>query len=192
MNVLNMLNTKYIIQPDDKKQPSVYPNMKALGNAWFVEEIKQVENADAEIDALTDFSPETTAVVDERFSKYLDSFKPGRDSSAQIQLIKYAPNNLQYQSSTSKDQLAVFSEIYYDKGWNAYVDGILTPHFRVNYVLRGMIVPAGKHLVEFKFEPKVFAVGEKISLASSILLILLVIGGGVWEIRKLLQKPATH
>ena len=192
MSVLNMLNTKYIIQPDDKKQPSVYPNMKALGNAWFVEEIKQVENADAEIDALTDFSPETTAVVDERFSKYLDSFKPGRDSSAQIQLIKYAPNNLQYQSSTSKDQLAVFSEIYYDKGWNAYVDGILTPHFRVNYVLRGMIVPAGKHLVEFKFEPKVFAVGEKISLASSILLILLVIGGGVWEIRKLLQKPATH
>ena len=192
INVLNMLNTKYIIQADDKKQPSVYPNMQALGNAWFVEEIKQVENADAEIDALTDFNPETTAVVDERFIKYLDGFKPGRDSTAQIKLIKFAPNDLQYQANTSKDQLAVFSEIYYDKGWNAYVDGILTPHFRVNYVLRGMIVPAGKHLVEYKFEPKVFAVGEKISLASSILLILLVIGGGVWEIRKLLQKPASH
>jgi hypothetical protein len=192
MNVLNMLNTKYIIQPDDKKQPSVYPNMKALGNAWFVEEIKQVKNADEEINTLSDFNPETAAIVDERFNKYLDGFTPAFDSTARIKLIQYAPNHLQYQVNTNKDQLTVFSEIYYDKGWNAYVDGVLTPHFRVNYVLRGMIVPEGKHLVEFKFEPKVFAVGEKISLASSLLLILLVIGGGFWEIRKVLQKPAVH
>ncbi len=190
MNVLNMLNTKYIIQADDKKQPSVYPNMKALGNAWFVYEIKWVKNADEEIDALNDFNPEKTAVVDERFSKYLDNFKPAFDSAAQIKLIKYAPNDLQYQVNTNSEQLAVFSEIYYEKGWNAYVDGVLTKHFRVNYVLRGMIVPTGKHLVEFKFEPKVFAVGEKISFASSLLLILLVIGGGIWEIRKVLQKPS--
>jgi uncharacterized membrane protein YfhO len=192
MSVLNMLNTKYIIQADDKKQPSVYPNMKALGNAWFVEEIKQVKNADEEIEALTDFNPETTAVVDERFRKYLDGFQPSMDSSAQIKLIKYAPNNLQYQANTSNDQLTVFSEIYYDKGWNAYVDGTLTPHFRVDYVLRAMIIPEGKHLIEFKFEPKVFAVGEKVSLASSLLLILLVIGGGFWEIRKGLQKPESN
>ncbi len=141
MDVLNMLNTKYIIQADDKKQPSVYPNMKALGNAWFVTEIKMVKNANEEIDALTDFNPETTAVIDDRFSKYIDGFTPSFDSTALIKLIKYAPNNLQYQVNTNKDQLAVFSEIYYDKGWNAYVDGTLTPHFRVNYVLRGMVIP---------------------------------------------------
>lgn len=188
MSVLNMLNTKYIIQPDDKKQPTVYPNMQALGNAWFVSEIKMVKNADEEIDALTDFNPEKTAVVDERFGKLLQNFTLAYDSSAMIKLISYAPNNLQYQVNTSKDQLAVFSEIYYDKGWNAYVDGTLTPHFRVNYVLRGMIVPAGKHLVEFKFEPKVFKVGEKVSFASSLLVILLVLGVGFYEIRNYFKK----
>ena len=188
MDVLNMLNTKYIIQADDKKQPSVYPNMKALGNAWFVTEIKMVKNANEEIDALTDFNPETTAVIDERFSKYINGFTPSFDSTALIKLIKYAPNNLQYQVNTNKDQLAVFSEIYYDKGWNAYVDGTLTPHFRVNYVLRGMVIPQGKHLVEFKFEPRVFRVGEKISLASSLLLIFLVIGGFSLEIKKVLKS----
>jgi uncharacterized membrane protein YfhO len=90
--------------------------------------------------------------------------------------------------NTKKDHLAVFSEIFYDKGWNAYVDGTLTPHFRVNYVLRGMVIPQGKHLVEFKFEPRVFRVGEKISLASSLLLIFLVIGGFSLEIKKALKN----
>jgi hypothetical protein len=188
MSVLNMLNTKYIIQPDDKKQPTVYPNMQALGNAWFVSEVKRVKNADEEIDALTDFNPEKTAIVDERFSKYLEGFTPQPDSTSRIKLISYAPNNLQYQVNTDKDQLTVFSEIYYDKGWNAYVDGVLTPHFRVNYVLRGMIVPAGKHLVEFKFEPKVYKVGEKVSFASSLLVILLVLGVGFYEIRNYFKK----
>jgi hypothetical protein len=188
MNLLNMLNTKYIIQADDKKQPTVYPNMKALGNAWFVKEIKQVQNADEELQAMTDFKPETTAIVDQRFNKYLKNFTPVYDSTALIKLIKYAPNNLQYQVNSDKDQLAVFSEIYYDKGWNAYVDGALTPHFRVDYVLRGMIVPAGKHFVEFKFEPKVFKLGEKISFASSLLVILLVLGFGLYEIRNYFKK----
>ena len=100
MSVLNMLNTKYIIQPDDKKQPTVYPNMKALGNAWFVREIKWVKNADNEIDALTDFKPEVTAVVDERFNKILNGFTPAYDSTAKIQLITYAPNHLKYQTNT--------------------------------------------------------------------------------------------
>jgi hypothetical protein len=188
MSVLNMLNTKYIIQPDDKKQPSVYPNMKALGNAWFVSEIKMVKNADEEIDALSDFKPEVTAIIDERFTKTLNGFRPEYDSTAKIQLITYAPNHLKYQTNTKSDQLAVFSEIYYDKGWNAYIDGTLTPHFRVNYVLRGMIVPAGKHLVEYKFEPKVFKIGEKISFASSLLVILLVLGIGFYEIRNYFKK----
>jgi hypothetical protein len=188
IQVLNMLNTRYIIQPDQDNRPSVTPNMGALGNAWFVPEIKTVDNADEELAALTDFDPAETAVVDRRFEKYLEGFTPQVDSVAAIRLIEYQPNDLKYQSNTKKDQLAVFSEIYYDKGWNAYVDGEKVPHFRVNYVLRAMIVPAGKHLIEFKFEPRVYEVGEKISFASSLLLILIVLGYAGMEIRKYFRK----
>ncbi len=119
---------------------------------------------------------------------HLEGFAPEFDSLAQIQLIDYKPNHLQYQSSSQKDQLAVFSEIYYDKGWNAYIDDELIPHFRVNYVLRAMIVPAGDHKIDFKFEPKVYYIGEKISFASSLLVILLVVGYGIFEIRKYFRK----
>ncbi len=184
MAVLNMLNTKYIIQPDENKQPAVSPNMQALGNAWFVQEIKWVKNADEELDALSDFNPAKTAVIDERFETDLKGYTSIMDTAALIRLIEYAPNDLKYQVNTLKDQLAVFSEIYYPKGWNAYVDGELKTHFRVNYVLRGMIVPAGKHLVEFKFEPKAYNIGEKISFASSLLVILLVLGYIGFEIKK--------
>ena len=188
MDVLNMLNAKYIIQPDENKNLTVIPNTQALGNAWFVEDIKFVKNADEELDALSDFNPEKTAVIDERFRTELNSFSPEYDSTALIKLIEYEPNDLKYQVNTNKDQLTVFSEIYYPKGWNAYIDGELTPHFRANFVLRAMIIPAGKHLVEFKFEPTAYNVGEKISLASSLLLILLVIGYGVFEIRNYFSK----
>lgn len=188
MDVLNMLNAKYIIQPDENKNLTVMPNTQALGNAWFVEDIKFVKNADEELNALSDFDPKKTAVIDERFKTELDSFSPEYDSTALIKFIEYKPNDLKYQVNTSKDQLTVFSEIYYPKGWNAYIDGKLTPHFRVNYVLRAMIIPAGKHLVEFKFEPTAYNVGEKISFASSLLLILLVIGYGVFEIRNYFGK----
>jgi len=188
MNVLNMLNTKYIIQPDKNKKPSAQINMAALGNAWFVEDYHIVNNADEELEALNDFDPTELAIVDKRFTKYLDGYTPLLDSTGAIKLIEYKPNALKYQTNTTKDQLAVFSEIYYDKGWNAYVDGILTPHFRANYVLRAMIIPKGKHMVDFKFEPKVFIIGEKVSLATSMLLIILALGYGVFEIRKYLRK----
>jgi hypothetical protein len=188
MNVLNMLNTKYIIQSDKNKKPSASINIAALGNAWFVENFTLVNNADEELAALDDFDPEKVAIVDKRFTNDLEGFSPSRDSTASIKLIEYAPNHLKYQSNTKKDQLVVFSEIYYDKGWNAYVDGVLNPHFRANYVLRAMVLPEGKHLVEFKFEPSVYKVGEKVSLASSLLLIILVLGYCVFEIRKYLRK----
>ncbi|MCD4665939.1 MAG: YfhO family protein, partial [Bacteroidales bacterium] len=188
MNVLNMLNTKYIIQPGENKNLTVMPNTQALGNAWFVEDIEFVSNADEELNALSDFNPEDIAVIDERYKTELDGFSPEYDSSALIKMIEYKPNDLKYQVNTKKDQLAVFSEIYYPKGWNAYVDGKLTTHIRANYVLRAMIIPAGKHMVEFKFEPTVYKVGEKISFASSLLLVILVIGYGVFEIRNYLSK----
>ena len=173
MPVLNMLNAKYFIVGDDG---GVLLNPKALGNAWFVNEYKLVANADSEITALGNFNPAETAIVDKRFSDQLNGFTPHTDSTQTITLTSYEPNYLVYQSKATSEQLAVFSEIYYDKGWNAYVDGKLTPHFRCNYVLRAMRVPAGEHKIEFKFEPSVFNSGEKISLAASALLLLMVAG----------------
>jgi hypothetical protein len=168
MAVLNMLNTKYFITPKGQAQQ----NPAAMGNAWFVNEINSVANADAEIAALNSFNPANTAIVDIRFSEY---FINGLDNSVtSISLSEYKPNYLKYNSDSQKEGIAIFSEIYYDKGWNAYVDGELKPHFRANYVLRGMQIPAGKHVVEFKFEPAVYHVSERIALASSIVLLLLL------------------
>ena len=183
--VLNMLNTKYFITPDQQGRPSVRRNPLALGNAWFVEEVKMVDNADEELAFLNDdaFNPERVAVIDKRFEDELSGFTPSRDSSAIIYFDEYKPNYLKYETESSKDQLAVFSEIYFANGWNAYIDGELKPHWRANYVLRSMIIPSGEHTVEFKFEPKIYYTGEKISLAGSILLILFVIGGVVVDTR---------
>ncbi len=184
MSVINMLNTKYIIVPGDKNQPMPYPNRDALGNAWFVNEYKLVANPDSEITALRNFNPATTAIVDKRFESDLAGFKSSSDSSGTIKLTAYQPNDLKYESNSSAEGLAVFSEIYYANGWNAYVDGKLTPHFRVNYVLRAMRLPAGKHNVEFKFEPTIIATGEKISMASLVLLILACGGAAFLEFKK--------
>jgi uncharacterized membrane protein YfhO len=107
-----------------------------------------------------------------------------------IRLDQYAPNDLQYSYKTKNNGFAVFSEIYYPKGWNAYLDGKLTPHFWCDYVLRAMILPAGEHKVEFRFEPKVYVTGEKISLASSVVLILLVLGFGAFEVWKRVRSAS--
>ena len=147
MAVLNMLNTKYFIS----QQGQVQQNPGAMGNAWFVNNVNIVANADAEIAALNGFNPDSTAIVDVRFSEQIiDNLD---NSNTAINLEEYKPNYLKYASSSTKDGIAIFSEIFYDKGWNAYIDGKLKAHFRANYVLRGMQIPAGNHLVEFKFEP---------------------------------------
>jgi hypothetical protein len=182
--VLNMLNTKYIIIPEKNNQTAVFPNQNALGNAWFVNNFNLVENADAELGSIHKFNPKETAIINKKFAEDLKGFIPGRDPSDAILLEHYAPNDLLYSYKSKNKGLAVFSEIYYPKGWNAYVDGKLMPHFQTDYVLRAMILPAGDHKVEFKFEPKVYRVGEKISLISSIILILIVIGLAFVEIRK--------
>jgi hypothetical protein len=181
--VLNMLNTKYIIIPDNNHQPSVFPNPNAFGNAWFVQNFNLVENADAELGSIHKINPKETAIISKKFAEDLKGFNPGRDPSDAIVLEHYAPNDLLYNYKSKNNGLVVFSEIYYPKGWHAYVDGKLTPHFQTDYVLRAMILPAGEHKVEFKFEPSVYRVGEKISLISSIILILVVIGLAAVEIR---------
>lgn len=186
--VFNMLNTKYfIISSPETKQPIPQINPDACGAAWFVKEVKLVANADSEMTALSNFDPLRTAVVDKRFADYLKGFSPHPDSLASIKLVQYEPNYLKYKSNSTTEQFAVLSEIYYEKGWNAYVDGKPVPHIRVNYVLRGMRVPAGKHLIEFRFEPKVYQTGERIALVSSSILLLLLAGLVFTEVRKFLS-----
>ena len=125
----------------------------------------------------------TTAIIDKRFESSLKGRDFVSDYSAQIKLEEYAPNRLKYNYQANKDQLAVFSEVYYDKGWNAYLDGEKVPYVRANYILRAMELPSGTHSIEFKFEPKVWMIGEKVSFASSLLLILLLIGAVVQQLR---------
>jgi len=182
---LNMLNTKYIIY-----NPEAAPllNRNALGNAWFVDNYKLVANADSEIAAIKNFNPSTTAIIDKRFESTVSNYKNKKDSASMITLLSYQPNDLVYQSKTSKEQLAVFSEIYYDKGWNAYIDGKITPYVRTNYVLRAMIVPSGEHKIEWKFEPVAYYAGENIALIFNILLIVAVIGGLYVEIKNSKKK----
>jgi MFS family permease len=183
--VIKMLNTKYlIINPNGA--PIQDPN--ALGNAWFVNNFEIVENADEEIAALEGINPGSKAIVDKRFSEFVEGKTFTKDANGMIELIEYQPNNLKYKTKTATEQLAVFSEIYYDKGWDAYIDGEKVPHFRVDYILRALTIPAGEHTVEFKFEPKSYYVGNKISMASSILLLLAIAGFAFSEFRKRKKK----
>ncbi|NLA23582.1 MAG: YfhO family protein, partial [Bacteroidales bacterium] len=170
-SILNMLNTKYfIINPEMRP----IKNNKALGNAWFVKDFSWVDDANEEILAMRDLNTADEAVVDVRYENILKDFKPKYDSSANIKLISYAPNRLKYESNATSAQLAVFSEIFYSKGWKVYVDGEETPHFRANYVLRSMIVPEGKHEIEFVFDPKSYKTGNMISYISSAIILILI------------------
>ncbi len=172
-SVLDMLNTKYFILADTLGRPFVEENQGALGHAWFVNGVSFVENADAEINALTAFRPEQTAIIDDEFRNQVDLMKiMGIGDQGTIYLTNYRPDHITYQTNNTTERLAVFSEIYYDKGWNAYINGKPINHFRANYVLRAMQIPAGSHKIEFKFEPKAYKIGETISLISSILLVL--------------------
>lgn len=173
LSVINMLNTKYFIY--DLSQPPL-PNNHALGNAWFVKTAKVVASADQEVTAIKSFDPKSTAIVNKSFEKDLSGFSSG-SGEGEIKLTEYQPNYLKYEASVnSGSQLAVFSEIFYPKGWKSFIDGKETPHIQADFVLRGLVIPAGKHQVEFKFEPSSYYLGNKVSLASSILL-LLAIGG---------------
>ena len=139
--------------------------------------------ADEEVTSLKNFDPKTTAIVNRSFEKELNGYQTG-SGSGEIKLTGYQPNYLKYEATVnSGPQLAVFSEIYYPKGWKSFVDGKETEHFQVNFVLRAMVIPAGKHQVEFKFEPASYHLGNKISLASSILLLLAITGYFVYVIK---------
>ncbi|WP_369998186.1 YfhO family protein [Winogradskyella sp.] len=188
MNVLNMLNTKYIIA---EEQGTVFPytNTDANGNAWFISTLKQLPNANAEINALDSLDTKSVAVTTmSDFSSKPETVRYEVDSSAVIRLKEFKPNYLKYESNNSNDGFAVFSEIYYGNGWNAYIDGELQTHIRVNYVLRGMEIPAGNHTIEFKFEPEVVETGSTIALASSAIFGVLLLLGIFYGFKKIKKK----
>lgn len=168
LQVLNMLNLKYLIF-NKEYQPIINPY--ANGNAWFVQKIHLAPNADEEMRLLGNIDTKTELVADQSYASLLPTaIQP--DSTARIELIHYAPNHLIYSFNSNTDQVAIFSEIYYDKGWNAYINGQKVPYIRANYLLRAMPLKAGMYNIDFKFEPRSYAVGNVIALISSIILIL--------------------
>jgi hypothetical protein len=183
IEVLNMLNVKYIIQTDSTGAAFPVQNPNANGNAWFVKELKAVNSADEEMKSLDKLNTKNVAVFNDfDFGSKIKDGGLNRkfDKSGTIKLDIYKPNYIKYTSNNSSDGLAVFSEIYYEKGWNAYINDKQTDHFPVDYVLRAMIVPAGKHnKIEFKFEPQVVQTGSLITLFSFIGMLLLL-GGGIY------------
>ncbi len=177
MNVFNMLNAKYFItgQPG---QEVAQQNPDANGSVWFVNNIDWAKNADEEMAKMSDFNSKNTAIVDERYKEYTNGATPSNSSQNTISLASFHPDNMVYNSNSSVENFAVFSEIWY-KGnvdWKAYIDEKETEFIRVNYLLRGMKIPAGEHKIEFKFYPKSHYIGSKISLISSSLIILTILG----------------
>ncbi len=184
--VLNMLNTKYFIVGEGKVQE----NPDANGNAWFVNNLKVVDSANGEIQGLDSLKTKKEAVIRNNSFKNLSlsNTKFEMDSTATINLRDRDAAYLKYKTTSTTDQFAVFSEMYYKNGWNAYLDGVLVPHERVNYVLRGMVVPSGEHSIEFKFEPTVISTGNTISLISYGFMLIIPIGFVFLEKRKKKEK----
>lgn len=183
---LNMLNTKYVIY-NSEAPPLVNPN--AMGNAWFVQTAVMAGNANEELALLKTIDISREAAIDVKFSDLVRSTAFDVDSADKIELVSYQPNELEYKYTAGGERLAVFSEIYYPAGWLCYIDGNESSYFRANYVLRGMILPSGSHSVKFTFKPSSYYNGNKVSLASSLILILLTAGYfGASFFRKIKQE----
>lgn len=174
-----MLNTKYFIMPNQNGgEAIVMNNTDANGAAWFVDEVVIADNPNQEIESLYDIDTRFTAVVDKRFEERLEgntgvllSEEDSMESANGIELIDYKVNHLTYKYSADSERVAVFSEIYYDKGWTAYIDGREAPYFRADYILRAMVLPAGNHTVEFRFAAPGFATASGITLVCSLIIL---------------------
>jgi len=187
MPVLNMLNTRYFIYSKDAPP---LKNEMALGNAWFVKKAVIAENADEEIETLKTLDTRNELVTEKQFASLAEGVSTSSNFEGSIKREPYSPKYLKYTYKSNEDALAVFSEIYYPKGWNAFIDGKEAPHFRANFTLRAMKLPAGEHTVEFKFEPNSYYIGRATSYASSIILILAIIAYAVYELKKK-KQPQT-
>ena len=193
MSVINMLNAKYLIVPTKEGGVVAHLNTEALGNAWFIQKIQWVDGAEAEMNALNDFNPATTAIVDKHYTEYFSDKNLSDSTIGSIRLTSYAPDTLRYESNSSTGGLSVFSETYYnqEKGWNAYIDGEIQPHIRVNYILRALYIPAGSHSIEFRFEPKIVKKAQRIALIGSIAVAVMLLASLIAIILKLRSETAV-
>jgi hypothetical protein len=174
--VINMLNAKYIIVPDQQGGTKVQLNPDAMGNAWFVDTLVVVDNANDECAALNTLDLRTTAVLDRQFADYVLTLTPGADSTASVTMTKYTPEYIEYDATASKPGTIVFSEIYYPYGWKAYVDGEPVDHYRVNYVLRALNIQPGQHHIRFEFRPDSVAKGNTVSMVFVVLMYAIMLG----------------
>jgi hypothetical protein len=187
IGVWNMFNIKYIISQDQKGNLISQQNPDALGSAWFVDNYKIVANADEELKSLSNINPKKITFIDKKFEKQLSGLTFMPDSAATIRLTVNTPNKMVYSTNAKTSQLAIFSEIYYltsQSGWQAFIDGKPVEHLRANYVLRGLVIPAGKHTIEFRFEATSYQNAEKLNLGISIIFALLIVFALFWEWRK--------
>ncbi|MCX2573983.1 YfhO family protein [Pedobacter sandarakinus] len=190
-DVLDMLNTKYIITQDQQNGAfKMERNATAAGNAWFVQSVQFVKNADEEMKAISSFDAKKEAIVDQSFKSLMDDKRLGTGQEGFIKLTDYHPDHLTYEYSSAKDVIAVFSEIYYNKGWKMYIDGVEKPYFRADYVLRAAQLEGGNHKLEFIFHPTSYYAGENISLAGSILLVV-GLAFGIYVEQKKKKKALT-
>lgn len=181
LNAFNMLNTRYIIV-DPNSAPVV--NNSALGNAWFAGRVRIAENADEEISMVSEFDPAAEVIIDKKFRDLISEEVYLDDPDGGIEMTSYKANEISYHFKAKNDQLVVFSEIYYPAGWKSYIDDKELPHFKANYVLRAMEVPAGEHEILFRFDPDSYRTGTKVQVTSSLLLLLLCAGTLVMLFRR--------
>jgi hypothetical protein len=180
MQVYNMLNTRYfIIQNPADGKPIAQMNPEAFGPVWLVKELSFVKDGNEEMLALDSTDLRNVAVIQEKYREAAGP-APVADSTAAITWIENMNDQIRYEFNASSNQFAVFSEIFYDKGWNAYIDGQPAEYVKVNYILRGMAIPAGKHTIEFKFEPRAVAVSKTVTTVSTIML-LVILGVGLFK-----------
>jgi hypothetical protein len=184
--VLNMLNTKYFIQQTQQNSVMAVPNPNALGNCWFVKSVQYVNGPVEEMKALSNFNPAEVAIADNAFKSQL-SGGVAADSLATIKQVAFDNEEVKYESSSNAAHVAVFSEIFY-KDWKAYIDGKPAPVAKADYVLRAMLIPAGKHTIEFKFEPTVFNTGYNLTAIAGWIIALLILGYIFWLVRPMINK----
>ena len=191
--VLNMMNMKYaVISGGENSGQLVVENPNAFGNAWFVDNVLVAQNPNEESDALNTIDLRNTLVTDAKFRDFVKDFRPHHDSAAAIQLTAYAPDYVEYDYTAAEDGIAVFSEVYYPYGWNAYLDGQATDHFRANYTLRAMNVPAGQHHIRFEFRPATVEKWGKVSIASKYVMNLTILGIIGLGIYRMIRKRKEH
>jgi hypothetical protein len=182
-----MLNTKYIIQKDQQGQDQVFPNPEALGAAWFVKGFRFENDPASVMNALSNFNPRDTAVLFASDKSAVPATLAA-DSAGTIQLLYNDNDEVSYRSSSTAPRFAVFSEVFYNKGWKALIDGKETPIIRTNYVLRGLMIPAGQHQIQFIFHPASYYTGQTLTLIASIIILLALIAAAYFTFRSVQNK----